>query len=655
MSATQTPSTTQELLLPPSLATVQRRALMLLETGAPLHAELAQLVEVDPVLTGAVLRAVRCPLYGLDEAAHASVARALERVGRPTLLHMVRSMPQVHSQGRSRADVENACRQHVHGLAVAAAARWLSNTGAYDRPQEAFLAGLLHDLGQLAAQPDETVSDIEVRTEALMRRWNVSAAARNAARYHRRVRDGIPPESLGVGGKPLDLDTQRLLAVLARADQLASGLGFDDGVYLPELDPDDVDASAVAEAIELEIAHAAGLLVLTCHRATDFVRVLTNEELRLAEISSDGAIDAPRGPRTAVQVAEVHRELMAMRALPSVPAILSQGLQRIRDGLGFDRVILLEADPEDALRLRGRAILDPSEIEYVGGAPGLELLCDARGALSGVLETGRPALGADQLEDRGVLQTLSVEAFAAASLRAGSASFGVVVADHFFSARPLTDGDAAVLGLLCDALGMVLQNVALDVQGRKLRSLAEKDELTGINNRRNIVNLLQDEIERAHRYRKPLSIALIDVDHFKLWNDHHGHQVGDIVLQAVAQLIASCSRELDHYGRYGGEEFLVVLPDTPVQHAVLYSERLRVTLAGHGTDMFRAYEGTSLAASVGVTSLEAGDTVDTMIRRADTALYAAKKHGRNRVCVEATKPFRPHLTEAATSEIDLDS
>jgi len=192
-------------------------------------------------------------------------------------------------------------------------------------------------------------------------------------------------------------------------------------------------------------------------------------------------------------------------------------------------------------------------------------------------------------------------------------------------------------------LGLVLENVALQSEGRTLRALAEKDELTGISNRRNILDLLRREVDRARRYGKPLALAMVDVDHFKSWNDLHGHAVGDMVLQSVAQIITSASREIDAYGRYGGEEFLIVLPETSAEHAIVYAERLRTMIEAHGSELGALYSASSLSVSVGVTQLLArGDDPYQMIQRADAALYAAKKHGRNRVCVE----FSPQLEKA---------
>jgi diguanylate cyclase (GGDEF)-like protein len=454
---------------------------------------------------------------------------------------------------------------------------------------------------------------------------------------HRQVRDGLPAESLGFRGRPLDEGTRRLLEVVAQADALASGAGYGDGYYeAGELSEEQqAQLPHVTESIRLELAHAGALLDLEPCDPADMLRVLTNAEMRASEEMST-AIDVGDDRPDLLELAGLHSRLLGRRSMGVVNELLECGLRDIREGLDLDRVMLFEKDPDDSGHVRGRVVLDGSEIVYPRGVHGLQLPSARRSPLTTALEQRVAVVGGAGDGHGPLTGELGIESFIAAPLSAGNATFGVVVADRFFSSRPVEAADAATLGLLCDTLGLVLENMALDCQGKTLRSLAEKDELTGINNRRNIVSLLEAEIRRSRRFGTPLSVALLDIDFFKKWNDVHGHQVGDQVLKAVAQIIASCSREVDHYGRYGGEEFLVVLPETPTQHAVLYAERLRVTLQSHGEESLTQYAPTTLTMSIGLTSLDPrGDDVDRLVQRADSALYAAKKHGRNRVCVEA--------------------
>ncbi len=347
-----------------------------------------------------------------------------------------------------------------------------------------------------------------------------------------------------------------------------------------------------------------------------------------------GVVVAPpslpaREARTVVGVAALHRDVVDARGMTAVHDLLDRGLREIRARLGFDRISLLAADPSEPGTLRPRRVLGAADAS-VGDAPVV-----SAGAVARAVETRAACRGGDPAADGALLERLEVAAFAAAPLRGGDADLGVVVADHGVSGSPVTDEDVEVLGMLCDALGLAVQNAALAAAGEKLRALAEKDDLTGINNRRRLLEAFQREIDRARRYGKTLSLVLIDVDHFKRWNDVHGHHVGDEVLKVVAQIISSVSRDIDVFGRYGGEEFVVVLPETPVDHAMVYAERLRATIESQGEAVSERHPGCALSVSVGISSMNArGDDADRMIQRADAALYAAKRHGRNRVCVD---------------------
>jgi diguanylate cyclase (GGDEF)-like protein len=163
------------------------------------------------------------------------------------------------------------------------------------------------------------------------------------------------------------------------------------------------------------------------------------------------------------------------------------------------------------------------------------------------------------------------------------------------------------------------------------RRLAALDELTGVANRRSIIAALDRDVGRAIRTREPLAVMMVDIDFFKHVNDTHGHLAGDRVLRNVADVIRSRIRAQDIVGRYGGEEFLVVLCDTTAQGAQQLAEQLREAVQASSC----AWEGQPLnvTVSVGVFGgrLEPGDSWDLLIHAADNALYQAKQGGRNRV------------------------
>lgn len=167
---------------------------------------------------------------------------------------------------------------------------------------------------------------------------------------------------------------------------------------------------------------------------------------------------------------------------------------------------------------------------------------------------------------------------------------------------------------------------ALIEKNKQLQQLTITDRLTGINNRLKLDQVLEEELHRSQRYGSVFSLVLVDIDHFKAVNDTHGHQVGDQVLIELARLLAEETRNVDVVGRWGGEEFLVVCPDTAINGAMDLAEKLRQSVGEHRFPVVAR-----MTASFGVASVRPGDSIHLMIARADGALYQSKEAGRNRV------------------------
>lgn len=166
----------------------------------------------------------------------------------------------------------------------------------------------------------------------------------------------------------------------------------------------------------------------------------------------------------------------------------------------------------------------------------------------------------------------------------------------------------------------------LEAKNRELARLAVTDGLTGLINRIKLDAELAAELLRVERYNTPLSVVLLDIDHFKHINDTHGHQAGDRVLVTLAEILLNSVRETDKLGRWGGEEFLLICPDTDLAAAQLLAERQRAAIETH------EFSGISTcSASFGVAQYRHGDTATTLLGRADAALYRAKEGGRNRI------------------------
>lgn len=195
----------------------------------------------------------------------------------------------------------------------------------------------------------------------------------------------------------------------------------------------------------------------------------------------------------------------------------------------------------------------------------------------------------------------------------------------------LTIGRCMFLGIFSSSMRQSLYKSGLKLKEayRRIEELAELDELTGSLNRRSIMRMLEEEIARSHRLNVPCTVALIDLDFFKRINDLYGHPTGDEVLRTFAITAFANIRSVDRFGRYGGEEFLLILPDTDEASAVQMLDRLRSILAELDWSAFSS--GMRVTISAGVAMLRANEISDTLLARADGALYASKARGRNRI------------------------
>jgi len=175
------------------------------------------------------------------------------------------------------------------------------------------------------------------------------------------------------------------------------------------------------------------------------------------------------------------------------------------------------------------------------------------------------------------------------------------------------------------------QNVALEAAHAQLRTLSEHDVLTGATNRRQAMVLFEHAQARQRQTLQPQSVCMLDIDFFKQINDSHGHAVGDRVLRGVAELAQHSLGGAHTVARWGGEEFLVLMPDTPVAAAVQAMDQLRERLRGHDWPAVAGVAHLRVDVSVGVYGIEPGDSLGQALERVDLALYAAKQRGRGRV------------------------
>ncbi|MHB8644603.1 MAG: GGDEF domain-containing protein [Thermomicrobiales bacterium] len=320
-------------------------------------------------------------------------------------------------------------------------------------------------------------------------------------------------------------------------------------------------------------------------------------------------------------------------------AVMEAVLDQIARLVPYEGAALLTIAEGGRLRLAdGRGPFAVNADLFEGIEPGVYSLTKA------MTETGKPFLISDlptHFNDATPPAFAWLGSVIVAPLRVEGEMIGAIMVGGTTRAR-YTPDDAAIVAELARHAAVALRNAQLH---NAVAHAAQTDALTGLFNRGALLERLERELERSRRYGRSLAVIFFDLDRFKNINDTYGHQFGDRVLRELARIATGAVRSIDLVGRYGGEEFVAVLPETDGAQALIVAERLRANVARNRLDLPNGEEvRATISAGVAVFPADA-TTMDTLLRIADTALYAAKAGGRNRVQYEPISGQR-----AASSE-----
>jgi diguanylate cyclase (GGDEF)-like protein len=328
-----------------------------------------------------------------------------------------------------------------------------------------------------------------------------------------------------------------------------------------------------------------------------------------------------------VHKADAHRIWEEMKAKELTLGALLLAYDKVRNDpgahelthrLGHLQLDMLELDQ------RAKESLDPSECGRIG----------IEGMIARCLTTGAPMFSST-LElacDAGSDDPLVFRNWGMAPLATPEHDVGVLVVDNGFSDREITIREKQMLIALANLTAIAVEKGRMFA---RMRALAEVDGLTGVANRRTYDEAVSRMLTEARQTGRSVGLVLLDVDHFKLFNDTHGHLAGDDVLKMVASTLASNARSSDVVARYGGEEFTVLLPDTTLQQAEVVANKLVRAVEDSGQLLSN---GVTISAGVAASAAGALDT-KALFEAADRAGYRAKRGGRNRV--EVADAFNP--------------
>lgn len=606
--------------------------------------EIASLVRTDPGLALEVLRRRQPGERKRRFALH--LHDALASLDANGLRELALRLPI-----RGRFELLDAAEGHAcsllsrkHAVACASAAAAFARESHYAEPETAYTAGLLSSIGSLA---------LWQLGEREMRELLVRASRQPIDALNREERDvfGFDHELLGItlaDAWNLPYELHDTLAALHRPAEDLERLALDGvDVHLASLVRAGFHAAHEA-GFPLHAGLDAGAPPADVARLFDSVDLASVLERVRESVSRAAEMARPRArnhaeafPIVMAAREELQQRLLEkehlLRAGDSVFHVLQYSFERLGEGdplpgvmlramerMDFRRITCLEFDArEGRIDVRSSyAVAGETRTQEGRWAP-----CHAeRGSLERAARIDRESH--DPLHQL-VLELCDVHSAVIAPLRELDAQRRLIlVADRGRAGRAPVPGEEDAFGTIADQAGLLVKFHRME---RQNEALATQDPLTGAATRRRLMERLEFLASQSERTGLPFSLLIMDLDHFKRFNDTMGHQTGDELLQDLVRILQANVRKGDLVARYGGEEFVVLLPNCTIDRSLELGETLRALVHDHGTSRLERYRGLQVSISMGAAQWRKGESVTALIGRADAALYEAKHAGRNRV------------------------
>ena len=539
-----------------------------------------------------------------------------------------------------------------HCLCVATLSQSIAEQTGFEKPGEAYVCGLLHDFGKIffdlqgRVDYDDFVNLLSGNTGPLIdeerglmgmghddlgayyaKLWNLPDILTMSIHYHHR-----PFDNEGISRQ-----CAQLISTVSLSNFLAwtQGMGSFDVIRPPVLqpevrkfiDPARVNFKEIIDRMDQEMQKTAEFYNFVFPSASQFRENLLRANLDLCQISAPAAYGhkEPREPSTppsfSSSITAPHRSLVTSE-------IIAKTLKAINLDFSFDRLYVLTIIKKTR-RMKVVSFLDsspsPMDLKHIE-VP----ITENAGGFVKCLRKKIPVLieGKNTIEQQ-TLSALKAKSIVVVPICSNDKVTGILGLDNATSGRPIPKEVISSIGIVAGELGMALENAR---RYNEARAESRRDSLTGLFNRLAINELLGKSFRNAVDGKHELCVVMMDIDYFKKFNDQFGHQTGDNVLKLIAATLKRMSRPFDHIGRYGGEEFIVVLNQTDQTKALAYAERIRREIEGLGQLLENRLPGLTLTISAGVSQYQTGiKNQDELVGLADKALYQAKQSGRNRV------------------------
>lgn len=613
--------------------------------------DVAKLVETDLGITAKVLGIVNSSFFSLKSRVSA-ISEAVLFLGIDEIKKICLSVTffeKMVTSGPKKQFERTFFWRHC--LCVASLSKAIAEEIGHPSPGDAYTAGLLHDFGKIVLDRSGRVNYADFCKNAVNctgplveaerniigighddigayygHRWGFSQKLCLTIQYHHRRFSHLD----------LCKEDMQFICIVCLANFLAwtQGMGSLDAISPLSLQPevekniqlDRINFEAVIQKMDEEIENTAEFYQFEFPSSNQYRASLLKANLKLSTINSNSFSSNEK---------EVYEKKRAVPASITAPhsslepqKILSATLKAICQDFGFDRVYILKAPPplrrlQVVKCLKQGHFSDQLASHYIS-------MDDADNGFLQCLRNKKPVvISGTRSGEKEVLERFSISQMLVVPFCSHEKVIGLLGMDHVESGKKIEPGLFSSIAIVANELGLALENASAY---KKAKTASLHDGMTGLLNRMAVDELLKESFLTAANENIALSVAMIDVDHFKKFNDTFGHQEGDNVLKLIAKTLKKMSRPTDHVGRYGGEEFIVVLNDTGPTKAVVYAERIRKGIEHLGHLLSDRFQGLGLTVSIGISWFENDiKSHDALVSKADKALYKAKAAGRNRV------------------------
>lgn len=616
-------------------------------------ADIARVVEADPSIAAKTLRIVNSAAYGalrqISSIKHAVVLLGVLEIRAIALA--VTLFENIVRPGHGAAF--DRVFFWKHSICMAALCRAMAQELRFPDPEEAYVAGLLHDIGKviidsygkvrygafIAAAQDHNGALVDQEDRLIgLRHDDAGAYFCDAWQMPERLVRAILLHHRRFGHLKLNQEDATLVSVVALSDFITwnQGVGSVNTPRQPVLSPevashvrlDQLDLQSLMARMDREMRSTADYYGFGFPSSENFRESLLRANIDLGQknaryfqLHGNLKKELETFSRLKESITRPHRSL-------DPKAILSGTLETIQQSFDFDRVFAMKVDPVHR-HLTIVQAMDRTNLDVDLERLRIRLDSSASGFID-CLRSHVPILISGRTPDEvRALESLKVTELGVVPVASNNKIVGIIGVDNAASQDPLQLSDLSAVAIVTNELGIALAN-AKTVEEIKTR--ASRDGLTNVYNRASIDTFLKEAFKAAQSGETRLSLAMIDVDHFKRFNDSFGHLAGDSILKLVAGTLTKFSRSTQIVGRYGGEEFLCVLNGTDLEAALNYGERMRRKVEDLGQLLIKRFPGYQLSISVGVAAYEPEvKSPAALIDRADRAMYQAKQSGRNRV------------------------